>query len=357
MDTTPGTPLPAPQAHPNVHPPWSAWSESEKLHVACAYSNPFRWRTRRHLMNDFRGHMNACPNVLLHTGELAYGDRPFEVTGSDGLDVQLRTGHELWHKENILNTVISRFPPGWKYGAYVDADFAMTRQDWALEAIHQLQHHGFVQLFSSYADLTADHRPFRIQPSFAYAQINYGKDGVPLTSLTGYDPSEAPRPSRSRNTTPGATGGAWAFRRDALDSVGSLLDTCILGAADWYMAFGFIGRTTDGHPEATGCGAPYETSVRRWQERAFQALKGNIGYIDNHAVHHWHGSKNHRAYGTRWQILRDNHFDPNTDIYRDWQGVWQLTENKPKLRDDIRRYFLSRSEDNPTFSPGETSLV
>lgn len=133
-------------------------------------------------------------------------------------------------------------------------------------------------------------------------------------------------------------------------------------AASWAQATGtwrsaLSAKTTDGHPEATGCGLQYEASVRRWQERAFGAVKGNIGYIDNFAVHHWHGSKNHRAYGTRWQILRDNHFDPYTDIYRDWQGVWQLTGNKPKVRDDIRRYFPSRSEDNPALSPGESSLV
>jgi hypothetical protein len=308
-------------------------------------------------MNDFRNHMSACPNVVLHVGELAYGDRPFEVTGSDPLDIQLRTQHELWHKENILNTVISRFPPDWKYGAYADADFVMTRQDWALEAIHQLQHHDFVQLFSSYADLTVDHRPFRIQPSFAYAQFNYRQDGSPVPGPGSYGLSAAPRPSRQRNTTPGATGGAWAFRRQALDSVGGLLDSCILGAGDWYMAFGLIGKTTDGHPEASGCGPQYETSIRRWQERAFEAVKGNIGYVDNFAAHHWHGPKPCRAYGTRWQILRDNQFDPCRDIHRDWQRVWQLTGNKPKLRDDIRRYFLSRSEDNPALSPGESTLV
>ena len=344
-------------AHPNVHAPWSAWSEKETLHVACAYTNPYRWHTRRQLMDDFRRQMSASPNVVLHVGELAYGDRPFEVTGDGPLDVQLRTEHELWHKENLLNAVISRFPADWKYGAYVDADLTMTRHDWALEAIHQLQLYDFVQLFSSYSDLTADHRPFRVQPSFAYAQLNYRQDGRPMPGPESYGLSASPRPSRVLNTTPGATGGAWAFRRSALNGVGSLLDSCILGAGDWYMAFGFIGKNTDGHPEATGCGPQYEASVRRWQQRAFEAVKGNIGYIDNFAVHHWHGSKTHRAYGTRWQILRDHRFDPHTDIYRDWQGIWQLTGNKPKLRDDIRRYFLARSEDNPALSPGERSLV
>src|ERR1017187_6574648 len=92
-------------AHPDVHSPWSPWSESETLHVACAYNNPFRWQARRRLMNDFRYHMSCSPNVVLHVGELAYGDRPFEVTGNDPLDIQLRTEHELWHKENLLNAV------------------------------------------------------------------------------------------------------------------------------------------------------------------------------------------------------------------------------------------------------------
>ena len=66
--------------HPDIHEPWQQWSNDATLHVASAYSNPLRWRTRRVLMNDFRQHMAASPNVALHAGELAYGDRPFEVT-------------------------------------------------------------------------------------------------------------------------------------------------------------------------------------------------------------------------------------------------------------------------------------
>jgi len=65
------------------------------------------------------------------------------------LDLQLRTSDEMWHKENLLNLVVQRFPADWKYGAYLDGDFHMTRPDWALEAIHQLQHYDFAQLFSS----------------------------------------------------------------------------------------------------------------------------------------------------------------------------------------------------------------
>src|SRR5262245_60041279 len=123
--------------HPNVYFASSKWSEEQTLHVAVPYSNPCRWRTRRSLFNDFRRSIEASANVKLYVGELAYGDRPFEVTSSDhSLDFQWRTAHELWHKENILNLVVSRFPPTWKYGAYIDGDVVMTRYDWALEAIH-----------------------------------------------------------------------------------------------------------------------------------------------------------------------------------------------------------------------------
>jgi hypothetical protein len=330
--------------HPDVHEPWRRWSEDATLHVACAYSNPLRWRTRRVLMNDFRQHMQASPNVALHAGELAYGDRPFEVTGENPGDVQLRTSHELWHKENILNIVIQRFPADWEYGAVIDADFHMTRRDWALEAIHQLQHFDFVQLFSSYTDLSAKHIPYRVMPSFARTTLR----GRASTTQSGYEYG-------SGWGGPGATGGAWAFRRSAFDAVGGLLDVCILGSADWHMAFGLAGRTNPA-PEANRCSRGYVEAVRRWQNRA-AVLKQNIGCVENHAIHHFHGSKVFRGYGDRWKILRDQDFNPEMDLVRDWQGIWQLAGNKPKLRDEIRAYFRARNEDDPGLQGGERSLV
>jgi hypothetical protein len=289
--------------------------------------------------------MASSANVVLHLAELAYGERPFEVTGVDSLDIQLRTSHELWHKENILNVAIQRFPPDWKYGAIIDGDFHMTRPDWALEAIHQLQHFDFVQLFSSYADLSAEHRPYRLMPSFAWNHVNRGQARVQSSAEYGAYGA----------ASPGATGGAWAFRRSAFDSVGGLLDVCILGSADWHMAFGLAGKCNTA-PETSRCSGPYIQAVERWQQRA-AVLKQNIGYVDNHAIHYFHGSKVLRAYGERWKILQDNDFDPDTDLARDWQGILQLAGNKPRLRDDLRCYFRSRNEDDPTLRGLERVLV
>jgi hypothetical protein len=341
------TTSPFPRSHPDSH--HGRWAEEQTLHVAAAYSNPFRWRTRRALANDFRRHLAASANVALHFGELAYGDRPHEVTGDHPNDVQLRGTHELFHKENLLNAVVRTFPADWRYGAVVDADFHFTRHDWALEAIQQLQHHDFVQLFSAYSCLSDRHAIVSTMPSFA---ASFARAGGALREWQGGWCAPAYSSGRAgAKALPaiGATGGAWAFRREAFDAVGGLLETCILGSGDWFMAFGLAGEPAGsdvmlkGRPYTRG----YFDSVRHWQARAASAIRGNIGVVDCLAIHHWHGPMGRRGYGTRDQILVDHAFDPTVDVFRDWQGLLQLTPAKPRLRDAVRRYFLSRSEDVP----------
>jgi hypothetical protein len=144
-----------------------------------------------------------------------------------------------------------------------------------------------------------------------------------------------------------ATGGAWAFRRDSFCKVGGLLDTCVLGSGDWHMAFGLVGEP-DLHPqtnELTKCGRAYANSIKIWQNRAAAALRKNVGVVDCHAIHHFHGSKSKRGYPDRWKILRDQDFDPQRDLHRDWQGLYQLAPHRIGLRDGIRGYFRSRNED------------
>jgi hypothetical protein len=292
------------------------------------------------------------PNIVLHMVELAYGDRPFEVTNPNLYpnDIQLRTKSELFHKENMLNIGVSRFPAGWQYGAICDADFHFTRHDLGLETIHQLQHYDFCQMFSTITDLDGEtspgtgHRPIgKHRRSFA---CMYQDNGYQLPK--GYKPGGHlcyPYYDGKGAGDVGAPGGAWAFRRSAFDTVGGLLDRCILGSGDWFMAFGLVGDPGT-FPFVKQYTQDYSHYIAAWQERA-ALLKKNIGYVDCHVVHHFHGRKSDRSYGTRDQILVSNAYSPTKDVSPDWQGVLQLTTEKPKLRDDIRRYFLSRNEDMP----------
>lgn len=361
------------RAHPDIHQPWAQWSEVQTLHLVLVYNNPWRWNTRRLLFDDAIRHFISLPNIFVYAVELAYGDRPFEVTVNQSIRhnlkcVQVRTTDEMWHKENLINVGVRAFPPDWKYGGYFDADFNTTRHDWALEAIQMLQHHEFVQNFSSYTDITGGgatsfegHRPFRLNPSFAWNYVHQKKFKELWEKKRGnpggdtYYRKLAASDQFPFGFPPGATGGGWSWRRSAFDAVGGMLESCILGSGDWHMAFGLVDATNRA-AEMKRCTEPYVDAVLQWQQRASK-LSRNIGCVDQHVVHHFHGSKSNRQYSDRWHILKAHDFDPLTDLTKDWQGVWKWAGNKPRLRDDVRRYFITRDEDNPMLLGGERELV
>ncbi len=386
--------------HADVHAPFAEWSEEQTLHVAVAYVNPFRRRTVRVLANNFRRWLEKCPNVQMHFGEAAYGERPWELTdpSQNPLDVQFRTRAELFHKENILKRTIQTFPPGWKYGCIIDADFHIQSHPWALETIHQLQHYAFVQPFSNYVDVGGgiygqSDLAMRVNTGFMFNYINNGFKVSPKyfnTTINPKDPKgDFPKTKTAKEILidsmlksgatwglleveddyaaamaqeggvfmrgTGATGGALAFRRDAYDAVGGLMDKCILGHGDWYMSFGLVDvEPPDIH--IRGYTDDYLGYIRAWRKRA-QVLQKNVGYTDAFAVHYFHGSKTRRAYSSRDLILAKHGFSPVTDIFDDYQGIYQLTPDKPAMRDDIRQYFISRQDDDPTVSSADGGLV
>lgn len=328
---------------------------SSPLYVITAIFNPIRYYSRYKLYHGFEKHVRDS-GAHLYTIEAALRDRHHETIGRNtelldqlkpgscsagqqtsqgskfeheyGNSVQhiaLRTESELWIKENLSNIAMMYLPRDWEYVAFVDADFLFTRPDWANETLHQLQHYDAVQMYSSLTYLNSRQRPVNHMDAFVWMHMQQGT--YPKTY--GHK---------------GAVGGAWAFRRSAIEKLGGLLDTCILGSGDWHMAFALALRE-DSHPEMKYREIPgYVKAINDWSTRA-AGLKGNIGYVECHAIHHWHGPMNKRGYGHRPAILKRNAFDPYVDMHKDHQGLWRLAGNKPRLRDEIRAYFRQRNED------------
>jgi hypothetical protein len=316
----------APHVQPIAHP----------LHVISAVFNPDRYRTRYAHYRAFRDHMRDS-GVILHTVELAFGDRAFEVTdASNSLDIQLRTKQEMWFKENLQNIGALRLPPDAKYIAFIDADFHMTRPDWAYETLHLLQRYPAIQLFSSYSTLGASFRHEGAVPSFMRAW----RDGK--------------RPDPKGTGWLGATGGAWAYTREAFDALGGLLDFAIVGSADWHMIFALLG-IEDPYIRKKMVSDGYCKELEQWAIRA-AALKARIGCLENHAIHYYHGPYSQRGYETRWTILTRNNFDPSKDLVRTPQGLLQFTGNKPEMENEIISYMEGRGDDViPPHSPAAPS--
>ncbi|MEM3063127.1 MAG: hypothetical protein QW303_06270 [Nitrososphaerota archaeon] len=301
----------------------------EPLYVISPIFNPIRYRNRWKLYKDF-AHMVYLSGAKLVTVEIAFGERDFVLEHDIDHDiyVSLRMKDELWIKENAINIGFSRLPSDWKYAAWIDGDVKFVRDDWDNEAIHQLQHYKIIQRWSQSADLSPQYEILRLFRSYSYCVLN----NIPRKGAGYYKQGEYYHP-----------GYAWAIRRDAFNQLGGLIDFAILGGADLFQAEILFGH----HrlwPKSLG-----QSGIRWlkiWQERANKYIKKNVGYMDGLILHYWHGKKQNRRYQDRGSILVQANFDPEKDLKRDYQGLWQLNHDNIALRDGIRRYFRERNEDS-----------
>lgn len=301
------------------------------LYVVTSITNPARFRSRYHLYRQFEKYIRDS-GAILYTIEGCLHEREYEITDvSNPQHIRVQTDHELWHKENLLNLAIQRLPRDWKYVAWIDADVAFARPDWVHETVHKLQHFDAVQLFSQSGDLDPQFRLlYPMRDSFVYWY--YLNRNCPIL--------------HKRYGAVSHPGYAWAFRREAIDALGGLIDWAIVGSGDWHMACALVGQVEKSFAPIKRTCPNYLKWCLEWQNRAECHIKRNIGYVDGLLLHYWHGSKKKRGYFDRWKILSGNKFDPNTDIKRDWQGMWQLTGQNINLRDELRGYLGGRDEDS-----------
>lgn len=325
-------------------------ADLSKFWVITIISNPIRYRRRYELYHRF-AEMCKHAGVRLITVEQAFGGRQFMVTEPNNPHhLQVRSVEELWHKENLINLGVKHacaIAPGEvREIAWVDADCrsASPYRHWFEETWHQLQHYQFVQMWEQLIDLDHQHNAISgPQPGFMANYIKYGtpnpKEAKEINHANRY-------PYGDGKSIFGRPGLAWAANLDAFNHVGGLIDYCILGAGDWYMAHGLIGSMS---VTTENSSAPYVKKLYQWQELCERWIKRDVGYVPGVVFHDFHGKKANRFYGTRGKILVDNAYSPETDIKYDGQGLLQLETWEPrqiKLRDQIRGYFRARNEDD-----------
>jgi hypothetical protein len=336
----------------------------EPLYVITPIFNPIRFKSRWKTYARFAQYI-VDAGAVLYTIEAAFGDREHALqdiaphgskTHAEIADLsegryhsgrrgehcylKVRTKHEIWMKEGLINLAMRALPRDWKFCAWVDADVTFARPNIVGETIHQLQHYDLVQMFSHYQDVGPDYG-YLTPPSPGFAAF-YTEKREPL--VCDYYGVKGGKTHRGR----GAPGLAWAARRSAIDALGGLLDVNIVGAGDWYMAHGLIGKMD--RCLFPGITAGYKRHLREWERRAEKHIRRNIGAVSGLALHQFHGPKRQRGYQSRMSILRDNKFDPDYDLTRDFQGLLQLvdrgTPRSIALRDQLREYARSRNEDS-----------
>jgi hypothetical protein len=315
---------------------------ADDFFMVTVVSNAARYHRRYELFEQFQAMMEQT-HVQLVAVEIAFGDRPFEVTSSSNPNhLQLRTIEEFWHKENATNLGIShgrKLWPNKKNVGWCDADCApvgRSASEWLDETWHELQHYKFVQMWEWLLPLDYQKAPLGgATPSF---MSNYIKFGTPYPSATKGYPVQW-----------GSPGLCWAANISALDEINQIGDAGICGAGDWYLAHMLISDLPFADFKNSNYAPGYINYWKIRQNLCEKWIKRDVGFVSGTMTHFFHGAIKNRQYNTREQILISNQFDPATDLKRDSQGLWQLETWEPRqirLRDQLRQYFRQRNEDS-----------
>lgn len=332
--------------------PAIAGAARDSLWIVTAISNPERYRSRYELYKDFRHHALAELGANLLTVECAHGDRAHQVTGPEAeapprgssvnaVDVQVRNRSHIWLKECLLNIGVARLPPSAKYIFFCDADVRFQNPHVLEDVVHALQVHRVVQPFETALDMGPHGEVLDVHKSFAWC-LQQGMEWVPNVEAYSSKARKSVEYKGIGNVF--HPGFAVCFRREVLEGVRGLPEAGVLGAGDHHCLTAIIGRAGDSVP--ADIHPNYRAEVLAWEERAKEHIKGDLGYVRGCIMHSFHGAKHLRYYKSRWQVLTRNGYDPATDIYKNLQGVLELKDDKPALRDEIRRYFAARKEDS-----------
>lgn len=321
------------------------------LYVITPFFNSQRYRSRWKHYEAFIKHVIDAGAIPV-TIEVSFGERAETIipASKNHIVINLRTRQEIWLKENMINVAISRLPSDWKYVAWIDGDVTFARPDWVGETLHELQHYKVVQMFSECYDLNVNSEIISKHKGFMWCYLNEGIETLGNNPKNS-GPRIPPKPKQAYIATiPGNEysywhpGFAWAARREAIEDLGGLIDWSILGGGDTFMAYALIGVLNQRFmPRSLG-----EAGVRllqHWEERAERYIRRNVGYVKGSIYHSWHGNRSKRGYYDRGAFLTKAKFNPEQDLYRDSQLLYQINPENILLRDGAQTSFRMRNED------------
>ena len=299
---------------------------NDKLHVILVISNPCLYARRYILIKEMMQRFELEEtNILVYVVELAYKKQRFIITSDKNpRHLQIRTETPIWHKENMVNMGVKKLlPKTWKAMAWIDADIEFENANWATDTLKVLNGtRDIVQLFSHCVDMDQTEATMSIFTSFGHQFVK----GQPYSNklINFWHP-----------------GYAWACTRKAYERMGGLYQQAILGSADHIMSLCLMQKGLKAiNPESTD---DYKESVIEFQERV-KTLR--LGYVPGMIRHYFHGSKKHRRYADRWQILLKHNFEPTKHLTTNKDGILIPTKECPKeMLDEIMQYFKERNED------------
>ena len=301
-----------------------------------SYYNPAGYRRRRENYRHFRRNLG----VPLVTVE-AERDGVFDLAEGDAdILVRIAGGDVMWQKERLLDIALDALPPACRKVAWIDCDVIFGVEDWAERAAALLDQRPLVQLYGAVHYLPPDAGPEDV----GRAAPELSRTSIAHAAATGdHDPCVGLDSGGVHGMGAVASGFAWAARRELLQTH-RFYDACIIGAGDTAMvaaAYGSPERAVSRLAMTAGQTEHYLA----WARCFGVAVAGDVGVLDSHIHHLWHGDLVNRRRRVRNQELAGFGFDPLRDIVAEPQGPWRWASAKPAMHAHVASYFASRRED------------
>lgn len=90
------------------------------------------------------------------------------------------------------------------------------------------------------------------------------------------------------------------MRRSTFNTIGGLLDFCIIGSADLHFAFALLNRIQE--TIRPSLHQDYQRLAMKWGNRVAETAQNGagVGYVSTNLWHYWHGERDKRNYIDRW---------------------------------------------------------
>jgi hypothetical protein len=312
--------------------------------IITCYFNPARYASKKFNFDLFVSRLGRhAANLVIVEMATEHGE--FEL-GNDHKVIRVRGDSFIWQKERLHNIAIAHLPPACTKVVWLDGDLLFEETEWLDMTSAALDHFALVQPFERLVRLPQGHLEYR----------GFGQDGQMV--VESFAAAFARDPWLAHNApyqNHGRVGGAWAARRDLLDSCG-LYDACLTGSGDHLMAHAFAGALNSPCiPAMIGSGHSYTAHFARWAAKLDQIAQGNIGYVPGLVLHLWHGAMANRRYRLLNEEFKTFDFDPDRHLRASANGPWEWADAPAAMRTWSRDLFLSRNEDGDRKPSGTES--
>lgn len=299
---------------------------NKEICLVCCYFNPCNYKSR---FLNFLSFINSARQrkINLLVVEAYSRQSTYRINNIWNSVISVATEELYWTKEMLLNIGIKTLvSEGVANIGWVDCDILFTDDDFQKNILHKLKKYNIVQNFSECKKITADNSHYTTTSVCKLAS----KDKNLLNLLL---------------TRYGDVGYGYTYNSDILRQA-RLYDKAIVGTGDWLNILG--GIPLENKKELyndrffRGSTIDFFNSYISWHTSMSKCINNSIGYAENKIVILNHGYEKNRQYVSRESILKNNLYNPNTDLIYE-KTIPRLTNKKLKIQ--IFEYFKSRHED------------